>query len=304
MFAPPVAQWLSGNRLHLSQGPIDVVIKAWGPVVNLQAAYAAASERFPTILAELCDELSCLRSPISEAPRVSGPVARRMVCAALPFVGVFVTPMAAVAGAVADELLACMLKAAPLYKAFVNDGGDIAVTITGDNVLDVGVAGDFTLGDAPAISGALSLDGSSGVGGIATSGARGRSFSLGVADAVTVLARDAATADVAATLIANAVNVDSASVRRRPARDLDPDSDLGDRLVTMSVGALTPCEIRHALDNGLACAASLRSRGLIVDAALMLAGHSSALGYRTPAAARAGRRSRRGDADLLQEFAQ
>ena len=90
----------------------------------------------------------------------------------------------------------------------------------------------------PAINGRVRLDAASGVGGIATSGARGRSFSLGIADSVTVLARDAATADVAATLIANAVNIDSPAIRRRPARELDPDSDLRDLPVTVSVGAL------------------------------------------------------------------
>ncbi|WP_204349766.1 hypothetical protein, partial [Klebsiella pneumoniae] len=79
-----------------------------------------------------------------------------------------------------------------------------------------------------------------GIGGIATSGAQGRSFSLGIADSVTVLARDAASADAAATLIANAVDLDHPAIRRRPARNLDPDSDLGDRLVTVGVGDLTP----------------------------------------------------------------
>ena len=106
------------------------------------------------------------------------------------------------------------------------------------HALDIGVAGDFSRGAVPAHQRRRPpRRRRSGIGGIATSGARGRSFSLGIADSVTVLARDAATADAAATLIANAVDIDSPAIMRRPARELDPDSDLGDRLVTVSVGA-------------------------------------------------------------------
>src|SRR6185295_14196526 len=156
-----------------------------------------------------------------------GPVARRMVEASRLFAddGLFLTPMAAVAGAVADELLAHMTTAGQLWRAFVNDGGDIAVLVTPGHSLDIGVAGEYSRGATPNINGAVRLDASSGVGGVATSGARGRSFSLGIADSVTILARNAATADVAATLVANAVNIDSPVILRRPARELDPDSD-------------------------------------------------------------------------------
>ena len=66
--------------------------------------------------------------------------------------------------------------------------------------------------------------------GVATSGWRGRSFSLGIADAVTVLAATAAAADAAATIIANAVDLPGhPAIARRPASELEDDSDLGDR---------------------------------------------------------------------------
>ena len=189
--------------------------------------------------------LTLLRRPIQEWPAVDGPVARRMLAACTPFADLFVTPMAAVAGAVADELLAHMTAAARLERAFVNDGGDIAILVSEGHALEVGVAGEFSRGDVPVLNGRLRLEAGSGIGGIATSGARGRSFSLGIADSVTVLAGDAATADIAATLVANAVDIDSPAVKRRPARDLDPDSDLGDSLVTVAVGALTHGRDRH-----------------------------------------------------------
>ena len=57
------------------------------------------------------------------------------------------------------------------------------------------MAGDFSEGATPVINGTITLDSDMGLGGIATSGAHGRSFSLGVADSVTVLAKTAAMAD-------------------------------------------------------------------------------------------------------------
>jgi ApbE superfamily uncharacterized protein (UPF0280 family) len=278
MFAPATMQELTGGRLHLAHGPIDLVLKAWGGREALRAAYAAAVTRFPGILPELCDELAELRRPLEEAPRLAGPVARRMLAACLPFRGPFLTPMAAVAGAVADEVLAAMLEAAPLQRAFVNNGGDIAVLIGEGQALEIGIAGAFSRGNLPVLNGRLHLTANLGVGGIATSGARGRSFSLGIADAATVLGRDAASADAAATLIANAVDVASPAIERRPASELDPDSDLGERLVTVAVGSLREAEIESALSAGRACAEDYRRRGLIIDAALMLAGRSTAVG--------------------------
>ncbi|MDX2205573.1 MAG: UPF0280 family protein [Hyphomicrobiaceae bacterium] len=282
MAPPPTVQELTGRRLHLSHGPIDVVLKAWGPQEEVRAAYAAAGRRFPAILPELCDELTQLRTPMDQAPCVDGPVARRMLAACRPFADDFLTPMAAVAGAVADELLAHMLGAGRIARAFVNDGGDIAIHMAPGEAMEVGVAGDFEGGGIPALNGRLRLDGHTGVGGVATSGARGRSLSLGIADSVTVLASCAALADAAATLIANAVDVASPAIARTPAHALDPDSDLGDRLVTVGVGALSAAEIGLALDRGAARALSYRARGLIVDAALMLQGAARTL---APAAA-------------------
>ena len=286
MTAPAVIQELTGGRLHLSHGPIDVVLKAWGEPQALRAAYAAAVRRFPELLPELCEELPQLRRPLQDKPKLAGAVARRMLEACRPFTGVFLTPMAAVAGAVADELLAEMLGAARLDRVFINNGGDIAVFIAPGQALEVGIAGAFSRGNLPVLNGRLRLEAGTGVGGIATSGARGRSFSLGIADAVTVLGRTAAAADAAATLIANAVNLESSAVARRPASELDADSDLGDRLVTVAVGALTAVEIETALAAGAARAEAYRRQGLIIAAALMLARRSKVLGDALPASRR------------------
>ena len=266
---PPVVQRLSGGRLHLSHGPIDVVLRGWGAAEAVARAEQAAATLFPTILPGLVAELPALRRPMADRPQVTGPVARRMVAACAPFAPVFLTPMAAVAGAVADALLDAMLRAAPLARAYVNDGGDIAVFAAPGETLAIGLAADP---ERLAFDGAVTVTAASGIGGVATSGRHGRSFSLGIADAVTVLAKDAATADAAATLIANAVDFDSPAARRAPAASVDPDSDLGDRLVTVDLGPLAPAEIAGALDAGAARAADFVARGLVRAAALRLRG--------------------------------
>ena len=264
----PQIAWLpDGRRLHMNHGPIDLIVEAWGPADECRAAYRQAVARFKTVLGELVDELPELRRPSRKDPRR---FAWRMETAACRFADgfVFVTPMAAVAGAVADEVLAAMTKGRVLERAYVNDGGDIAIHLSqGESLrLAIGGTGDG-FGDR------ISVDAQDPVRGIATSGWRGRSHSLGIADAVTVLARDGAIADVAATLIANAVDLPgNPAVRRVPAVELSPDSDLGERLVTTAVGALTEEEIDEALERGLALAEDFRRRGLIAAAALFLAG--------------------------------
>src|SRR5512145_2245112 len=253
----PRVRELPGGRLRLSHGPIDVVLRGWGEPAAVATAHRAAAARFGAILPEL-------RSQIGTGEPPESPVGRRMAAACRPFADVFVTPMAAVAGAVADELMAAMLDAAGLERAYVNDGGDIAVYCAPGAALDIGVAGGFGRGPLPHLNGRVCIRHGDGIGGIATSGARGRSFSLGIADSVTVLAADAVTADVAATLIANAVDIDHPAILRRPASALDPDSDLGDRPVTVSVGGLPRGAVLAALEAGRQRAAHYLARGLIV----------------------------------------
>jgi uncharacterized protein len=263
-----------GRRLHLQDGPIDLIVEAAGAPAAVAAAYRAAAERFRSVLDELCAELAVLRAAASAAPRpFHGPVARRMEAAVAPHAGdAFITPMAAVAGAVADEVLAAMGGAAgeDLARISVNNGGDIALWLAPSEVTTVGLV---SRPDRPALFARARLTAEDRIGGIATSGAPGRSFSLGVADAVTILASCAAEADAAATVVANAVDLPGdPRVERRAARSLEPDSDLGDRLVTRGVAPLDPDAIALALERGLAPALRLIARGTIAAAALHLQG--------------------------------
>ena len=262
---------LAGGRLHLHHGPIDIVAQAFGGRASCMQAYRLAADRFQNILAELVDELPLLRQPIGTGT-FEGVVARRMAAAVRPHgAKTFITPMAAVAGAVADEVLAAMVPGGGLTKAYVNNGGDIAWHLQPGQSLRAGIVADQ---DAPAIDALADLHHDAPARGLATSGWRGRSCSLGIADAVTVLAADAAAADAAATLVANAVDCAHPAIRRVPACELHDDTDLGHLPVTVAVGPLPEAAVRHALARGAAAAGSMRAQGLLHAACLALQGQT------------------------------
>lgn len=259
-----------GRRLHLHDGPIDLIIEADGRRDDIRHAYEAAAARFVTILDELCAELPLLRSrfnPSSSLP--TGLIARRMADAVAPYWDrCFITPMAAVAGAVAEAVLTSMADAAQLDRAYVNNSGDIALHLAAGRSYAIGMV------ERPehlSLLGSVEVSAALPIRGVATSGWRGRSFSLGIADSVTVLSGTAAQADAAATIIANAVNLPGhPAIDRVPARELAPDSDLLDLPVTRAVGRLTPPEIEKAIFAGERVAEELHGEGLIHAAALCL----------------------------------
>ncbi|HTT10900.1 MAG TPA: UPF0280 family protein [Burkholderiaceae bacterium] len=272
---PVRARWADG-RWHFQHGPIDLVIGVDGPQQVVAAAIEACWQAFTGVLQRLVVELPALRSAWTPELALHGPVSARMGRACAPYVhhfGLFITPMAAVAGAVADHLIVT-LRGHGIERAYINNGGDIALHLTAGTSFDVGVVADAHAAD---LDGALHIDATRPVRGVATSGWRGRSFSLGIADSVTVLAVDAAAADAAATLIANAVDIAHRAIERAPADSLRDDTDLGARLVTVGVPALPVADVERALDNGLAFARRCHDHGLIHAALLTLQGRTRML---------------------------
>ena len=267
---------LPGNRLHLQHGPINLVIKAHGGDAAVRRAYERAERRLNGMLQSLVANLSLLRSPeVPACVRVTDATSQQMISAAQRFKGQFVTPMAAVAGAVADTILEAMKKTDGLHKIYVNNGGDIALHLAPEQRMQIGIVPTLAAATPDA---SIHISGEDGIGGIATSGWDGHSMSQGIADAVTVLAPNGAIADVAATLIANRVNCSAAGIERRPALDLDPDTDLGERLVTVSVGKLSAKAIKVALDRGEEFASSLVEQGSIQGVLLSLQSHRRTVG--------------------------
>ena len=297
-----VRRRLDADRWHFQHGPIDCIVAANGQDGAVAAAIETAWARFQTLLAELVGELALLRSDLSAGAPVMprGPVARRMVAACRPHGegGRFITAMAAVAGSVAEDLL-CAFDDPRIARASINNGGDIALRLTPGTSFEVGVCADprrgvaglpldgrFTVAGSSPVRGVvgLPLDGrftvaaSSPVRGISTSGWLGRSFSLGIADSVTVLATSAARADAAATIVANAVDVDDSRIVRAPASAVRDDSDLGDRLVVRAVAPLPLALVEAALARGAAEARAQIDTGRIIAAVLSLQGRWRVVG--------------------------
>ncbi|TGD67274.1 UPF0280 family protein [Tabrizicola sp. WMC-M-20] len=260
---------LPDGRLHLHHGPIDIIAQAWGDASAVAAGERRAAERFGSVLAELAAELPVLRS---EGGQPTGAIGRVMAQATAAFAPRFITPMAAVAGAVADAVLAA-LSVPGVTRAYVNNGGDIALHLMPGEILTCAIAAQ------PGFPDRITVRAEDAVRGIATSGWRGRSWSLGIADSVTVLGRTAAMADAAATMIANAVDLPGhPGISRSPAVDLQADSDLGTRQVTVGVTGLTGDDITRALAAGEAMAQTLRTHGRIEAAALFLHAEMRTLG--------------------------
>ena len=285
---------LSDGRWHFQHGPIDIVIGADGAARAVSDAHEAAWQRFRTLLDELVAELPLLRKPIpavSAIPPTSdvsaqpgstqahfrGPVAQRMWAACVPYRADYITPMAAVAGAVAQELIARYDRPG-VNRAWVNNGGDIALHLTPGHSVRAGLFKDLSGWRSALCQGGVETDAQWELSaeqparGIATSGWRGRSFSLGIADSVTVLAATAAQADAAATVIANAVNVSDPAIVRQPACDVADDTDLGTLAVTVDVPVLSGAAVQAALQAGLNKAQALQHAGLIGFAALFCQG--------------------------------
>lgn len=265
---------LPDGRWHFQHGPMDIIIGASGTERALASAHENAWLRFRTILDELVSELPRLRQPVAGACPVNGRIARRMWEACEPYKNRFITPMAAVAGAVAEELVVSYERSG-IDRAWVNNGGDIALHLAPSHAVRIGLYADLANLDEEEVLSGIRTDGQFEISsalpvrGVATSGWRGRSFSLGIADSVTVLARTAAQADAAATMIANAVDVDDSLVRRRPACELKDDSDLDDLRVTVDVPLLDPKQVERALRAGVRRAQALYSAGLMWSAVLV-----------------------------------
>ena len=281
---------LQGGRWHFQHGPIDMVLQCDGDVQACAFALENAWQRFTQVLPELVSELPRLRMPVAllSVNDFHHPIARRMYqatqAAAVATPDGFVTPMAAVAGSVAQEIVGCLAQPG-VNRAYVNNGGDIALYLRDGMQWRMGVVSDVSMAlqrmsDASSVSeqhildGAFRVDAAQPVRGVATSGWQGRSFSLGIADSVTVLAASAAQADVAATLIANAVNLDDPRIQRRPADSVRDDTDLGARLVTVAVPPLGDRLAQQALELGLDCARGMQALGLIHAAYLCCQGQA------------------------------
>lgn len=279
--------WIhKGRSLELRSGPTHAVVSCSGTPEAMHRAYQKLVDRFVEIIPELVSELNWLRTELPyDVAELNGKIARAMYTACEPYQCERITPMSAVAGAISEHLLQLMSSEQGIGKAWVNNGGDIALYLTGDERFDCGIHEILHRSEHDAT---FRLTARDGIGGVATSGRvcngqGGRSFSLGIADAVTVLAKTAAMADAAATMIANKVDLPGhPAVARVPADQIEPDTDLCSRPVVVGVSMLTRRETEQALSNGIEYAHDCMQRGLIVGARLCLNGQTQIIGNANP----------------------
>jgi ApbE superfamily uncharacterized protein (UPF0280 family) len=195
-------------------------------------------------------------------------VPRKMVEAVKAIDEASLTPMAAVAGSVADAMKE-FLKNEGVDLVSVNNGGDISIFNKKGRGLKIDI-GDIHTGESSPYM--LNIEQLIDYG-LATSGFGGRSFTLGLADIVTVVAATGAVADAAATFICNCTNTESGQITRKKASEVDPLTDIPDDNVTIRIGELNEEDILKALENGLDIATNIKKQKHIYDAIIKLQGH-------------------------------
>ncbi len=242
-------------------GPMRLVIQAWNKGQPQIALARQAAEEAIGYLERIAGCRPLLSRPwpqIEELPEDE--LARRMVTSVKAIGDVDLTPMAAVAGTIADAV-ADRLFERGMTKAVVDNGGDIAIRLTEGETAAVGIRPQIS---SPQISHVIHLDDTHAAWGVTTSGLGGRSFTRGIASAVTVMAANASVADAAATAVANACFVEDKCIIQQPAEKLDPASDLAGLNVTTKVGILSSEKIRLAVGNARQKAEQLSKKGLII----------------------------------------
>ena len=249
------------NRLFLRHGPINIVLEAIG--IDKDLAYQNVKGYFETLLEQLVLDMELLKEEVVFNRKFNNNISQSMQDATERYSPAFITPMAAVAGSIADNILRVLINNTNLEKAYVNNGGDVSFYLNKNQIMKTSLAA------IPNMIAEIKYKDKSR--GIATSGWRGKSFSRGIADSVTVLADNAAMADAAATMIGNAVDIyNHPKIKKQPANEMYEDSDLKNLLITVEVGLLTKVEIKEALKNGYQTALQYINKDLINTALIQL----------------------------------
>jgi len=256
-----VIQTLPDGAVLLDYGPMRMVIRVFDretPLVDLAVEGAGVAMRLLEDQARFLPVIKRKAHTLKVWPEYPE-VVRKMIDSTRKMGELDLTPLAAVAGAGSD-LVADFLFDRGATKVIVDNGGDIALRLREGETARVGLKTDI---DAEKPAYVIPIDAEMGVGGVATSGLGGRSFTKGIASAATVLAEDASVADAAATVLGNFTNVEDPRITRATAESLYPETDIAGEWVTTGVGALPPERVEEALQNGLRKARTLVEIGLI-----------------------------------------
>jgi len=247
------------ERLYLEYGPTNLVVEAVHK--DKQKIYNYIIKNIDQMLSELSLELSKLREKTKDSTKFNSQIAKKMNDSTKIFLPRFITPLASVAGAISETLLDEILSKFDLEKIYINNGGDAAIFLKKKQKLKFLVASTNSF--------LITLEGDNCKYGIATSGWKGRSFSMGIADSVTTIAKSSAIADAAATVIANDTDIKNhKNIKKQEASKIDEYSDLKNKLVTTYVGELSLNDIQKSLKKGVITAKRLIKKNIILTALL------------------------------------
>ena len=262
---------IEDDKLFIENGPTNIIAEAFSSekieIYNLICEY---SSKF---LKDLSLEIETLKKPTSQKNKFVSDIANTMFESTQLFLPNFITPMASVAGSISELLLLKVLEKFDVNKIYINNGGDISLYITKNEKFNFSIGGETNF--------VVEYSDTDGFGGIATSGWKGRSFSMGVADSVTVIAEKASIADAAATIICNHIDLEnSKKVKKTIANNLYEDTDLDNKLITVSVESLTEAEIKQALSKGKIISEHYISKNLIKSVIINLQDNVLILGHK------------------------
>ena len=261
---------LSNGGVLVEYGPMRIVITALDngkPLVDLAREGGCLATRVLDDLARCLPVLKRKAQTIEIEEAFPG-VVQRMIEATKKMKEPDLTPLAAVAGAASDEVADFLIQRGGT-KVIVDNGGDIAIRLREGEVVRVGVKTNIF---AQNPSHVLTIDSGMGIGGVATSGLGGRSFTKGIATAATVVAARASLADAAATVIGNWTNVEDPAIERSLAETIYPETDIAGEWVTTKVGNLSRERSEEALSKGLTRARELSQQGHIKGALVAVQG--------------------------------
>ena len=260
---------LQGGRVLAECGPMRLVISAFlGKPPQVDMAVEAAIESFVFLEAIVRERIYLGEEFRKFTRRKKNALVARMGESVAAVGDVDLTPMAAVAGTIADGV-ADFLFFRGMTKVVVENGGDVSIRLQTGESVTVGIRPRV---DSQEISHVITLDPTSPTWGVATSGLGGRSLTKGIASAVTVVAENASLADAAATAVANASFVEDEQVFRRPAVEVDPYTDIPCIPVTIKVGPLSESKKRLAMEQALRRAQELISKKVILGAFVAVQG--------------------------------
>jgi len=263
---------LAGGAVMVECGPMRLVIDARvGKVPQPQQALRAADEAVRFLEGIARARLFLGRNYRGLTSQITDPLALKMVASIRAVGDEDLTPMAAVAGTIADAV-ADFLFERGMTRVLVDNGGDVAVRCCDGEPVSVGIRPQV---DSKSITHAMVLGPERTAWGIATSGLGGRSLTRGVLDAATVVAADASLADAAATAVANASYVEDSAVVQAAAEAIDPRTDIAGLRVTASVGPLPEEKKNQAVVQAIRRAEKLIDDNIVLGAFVACQGRTA-----------------------------